>query len=74
MQNLGQLICWVNQLSNEGAGGKVFLVGAGPGDSGLITRRGASLIQQADVINYDLRVGSWVLDFAADSSDLVDVG
>ncbi|MEC9437960.1 MAG: SAM-dependent methyltransferase, partial [Chloroflexota bacterium] len=61
-------------MSNEGAGGKVFLVGAGPGDSGLITRRGASLIQQADVIIYDRLVGSGVLDLAADSAELVDVG
>lgn len=61
-------------MSNESTGGKVFLVGAGPGDPGLITRRGASLIQQADVIIYDRLVGSGVLDLAADSAELVDVG
>ena len=61
-------------MSNESIGGKVVLVGAGPGDSGLITRRGASLIQQADVIIYDRLVGSGVLELAADSAELIAVG
>ena len=54
--------------------GKVFLVGAGPGDSGLVTRRGAYLIEQADVIIYDRLVGSDILDLAADSTELINVG
>ncbi len=61
-------------MSDERIVGKVFLVGAGPGDSGLVTRRGAYLIEQADVIIYDRLVGSDILDLAADSTELINVG
>ena len=40
-------------MSNESLKGKVFLVGAGPGDPGLITVRGAELLRTADVVVYD---------------------
>jgi uroporphyrinogen III methyltransferase/synthase len=52
----------------------VYLVGAGPGDPGLLTRRGAMLLARADVVLYDRLVGSGVLDLAADSAELIDVG
>src|SRR6476469_8779534 len=41
--------------------GKVFLVGAGPGDTGLITVRGKQLIDSADAVVYDALANSALL-------------
>ncbi len=52
----------------------VYLVGAGPGDPGLVTRRGAQLLARADVVLHDRLVSSAVLDLAPPTARLIDVG
>lgn len=53
---------------------KVFLVGAGPGDDGLITVKGLKCIQTADVIIYDNLVPENILLNAQDTAELIYVG
>jgi uroporphyrinogen III methyltransferase/synthase len=52
----------------------VYLVGAGPGDPGLLTRRGAALLAQADVVLHDRLVSPAVLELAPPTALVVDVG
>src|SRR6476620_435269 len=54
--------------------GKVFLVGAGPGDIGLITVKGLEVIKQADVILYDRLANPKLLDFASVDCELIYCG
>lgn len=54
--------------------GTVYLVGAGPGDPGLITVRGCDLLRRADVIAYDRLVSEEVLAEATPRAELVSVG
>jgi uroporphyrinogen III methyltransferase/synthase len=52
----------------------VSLIGAGPGDPGLITARGLDLLRQADVVIHDHLVSSTLLKEARRSAELIDVG
>lgn len=53
---------------------KVYLVGAGPGDPGLITVKGKECIQNADVIIYDYLASPALLKHARKSAELIYVG
>ena len=55
-------------------GGTVYLVGAGPGDPGLMTARALELVAAADVIYYDRLIPPTALDGARDDAELVYVG
>ncbi len=52
----------------------VYLVGAGPGDPGLITVRGAEVLAQADVVIFDRLVSPELLDLAPSEALRIDVG
>ena len=54
--------------------GKVWLVGAGPGDAGLFTRKGYDVLQGADVVVYDALVGDGVLSCVPRDARTIDVG
>ncbi|MFJ7638103.1 uroporphyrinogen-III C-methyltransferase [Peribacillus sp. NPDC097206] len=54
--------------------GKVYLVGAGPGDPDLITVKGLRCIQEADVILYDRLVNKELLTHAKDGVELINCG
>ena len=64
----------VSASSRPSAAGTVDLVGAGPGDPGLITARGLQLLRQADVVIHDRLIGSELLGEAGRSALLIDVG
>ncbi len=49
--------------------GKVYLVGAGPGDPGLITLKGLKCLQRADLILYDGLVNPLILRFSSASAE-----
>lgn len=53
---------------------RVYLVGAGPGDPGLLTRRGAAVLQKAGVVFYDSLTHPALLDLAPAGAERIYVG
>lgn len=54
--------------------GKVFFVGAGPGDPKLITIKGMEMLKAADVVVYDRLVNPELLHYASKDAELIDCG
>ena len=54
--------------------GKVYLVGAGPGDMGLMTIKGMELLRQADVVMYDALANPELLKECKEGAELIDAG
>ena len=65
---------WQNNDNHASAEGKVFLVGAGPGDAGLITWRGVECLRQADAVLFDYLVNPAILRHAKPQAELVCLG
>ena len=52
----------------------VYLIGAGPGDAGLLTLRGKELLETCDVVVYDYLANEELLTFAQPDAELIYVG
>ena len=54
--------------------GTVYLVGAGPGDPGLLTVRALELLRSAEVVAHDDLVPAAILDLASPAAERLPVG
>jgi len=54
--------------------GKVYLVGAGPGDPGLITMRGKFLLERAEVVIYDYLASKKLLKYVPENAEFIYAG
>ncbi len=61
-------------MESTAATGSVALVGAGPGDAGLLTLRGRALLERADVIVYDYLANPRLLQFARAGAETIYAG
>ena len=54
--------------------GTVYIVGAGPGDPGLLTLKGLRYLQEANVVLYDDLLDPRLLDMVPETCEQIDVG
>ncbi|MCJ1667397.1 uroporphyrinogen-III C-methyltransferase [Staphylococcus sp. NRL 19/737] len=53
---------------------KVYLIGAGPGNPNLLTKKAERILRKADVILYDRLVNPMIIQYAPPSAEVIDVG
>ena len=63
-----------NEMFNQAFCGKVYLVGAGPGDPGLMTVKAKGLIESADVVVFDALVSDAILGWIGPQSEKIHAG
>ena len=73
-EELGKALAGQLRSAGQKKTGKVFLVGAGPGDRGLFTLKGKEILSRADVVVYDSLVGPGILCMIPDTAEAIDVG
>lgn len=61
-------------MCNSNKKGKVYLVGAGPGDENLLTVKAVQLLSKADVVVYDRLISQRILDGIPESAEMINVG
>jgi uroporphyrinogen III methyltransferase/synthase len=64
----------VEDIIKKMLSGKVYLVGAGPGDPGLITLKAIECIKEADVVVYDYLANKKFLEYARERAEIIYVG
>jgi uroporphyrin-III C-methyltransferase / precorrin-2 dehydrogenase / sirohydrochlorin ferrochelatase len=68
------LLSMIDHYADVQPEGRVALVGAGPGDAGLLTLRGLRLLNEADVILHDRLVSAEVLELSRRDAERIEVG
>jgi len=64
----------MNRENTQNAVGKVYLVGAGPGDPGLMTIKGKALLETADVVIYDALVSTSIIAMVNPRAEKINAG
>src|SRR5204862_342129 len=64
----------MSKSTSKDQSGKVYLVGAGPGDLGLVTLRAKECVERADVIVYDHLANPEMLRWAREEAEIIYAG